>query len=117
MMGRLAGFQEQLFYTFSLEAHVPSDHLLRRVDGVLDLSFLRDAPAPFYSENGRPSIDPELMIGMLLIGMLLRHPLRAAVVRGSASQSRVSLVLPARAGRPGSGSHDVICLAQQRLTT
>lgn len=58
----------QLFYEFSLERQVPSDHLLRRIDQVLDLSWLRAELAPFYSAIGRPSIDPELMIRMLLVG-------------------------------------------------
>ena len=68
MMGRLDGFQEQLFYEFSLEGHVPPDHLLRRIDHVLDLSFLHRALAPFCARPGRPSIDPELIIRMLLVG-------------------------------------------------
>ena len=57
-----------LFFEFSLEQHVPSDHLLRRLDQVLDPSWLRAELAPFYSLTGRPSIDPELMIRMLLVG-------------------------------------------------
>jgi transposase len=67
MMGR----QEepaQLFYRFSVERHVPTDHLLRRIDAVLDLSAIRLALAPYYAHCGRPSIDPELMIRMLLVG-------------------------------------------------
>ncbi len=54
----------QLFYEFSLERHVPADHLLRRLDAALDLTWLRAELAPFYSAIGRPSIDPELMIRM-----------------------------------------------------
>ena len=67
MMGRQVE-RSQLFYEFSLERHVPSDHLLRRIDRALDLSWLRAELAPFYSSTGRPSIDPELMIRMLLVG-------------------------------------------------
>lgn len=67
MMGRQVE-AAQLFYEFSLDRHVPSDHLLRRIDQVLDLSWLRAELAPFYSSTGRPSIDPELMIRMLLVG-------------------------------------------------
>ncbi len=67
MMGRQVE-RAQLFYEFSLERHVPAEHLLRRIDRVLDLSWLRAELAPFYSAIGRPSIDPELMIRMLLVG-------------------------------------------------
>jgi transposase len=67
MMGRQQQ-PEQLFYTFQLERHIPSDHLLRRIDTILDLSAIRRAIQPYYSSIGRRSIDPELMIRMLLIG-------------------------------------------------
>jgi len=63
--------QEALFYSFSLEDHVPQSHLLRAVDRFVDLSGIREKLRPFYSETGRPSIDPELMIRMLLIGYCL----------------------------------------------
>jgi transposase len=68
MMGSQDGEQEELFYSFSLEDHVPKDHLLRGIDRFLDLSELRGQLAPFYSHTGRPSIDPVLMIRMLVIG-------------------------------------------------
>jgi transposase len=68
MMGQQAGAQEQLFYSFKLESHVPHDHLLRGIERVLDLSELRRHLAPFYSHTGRPSIDPELMVRMLIVG-------------------------------------------------
>lgn len=68
MMGSQGGEQEQLFYSFSLEDHVPKDHLLRGIDRFLDLSELRGQLAPFYSHTGRPSIDPVLMIRMLVVG-------------------------------------------------
>ena len=68
MMGERTVMQEALFYGFSLERHVPADHLLRSVDRFVDLSGLREQPRPFYSETGRPSIDPELIIRMLLVG-------------------------------------------------
>ena len=68
MMGQRAGAQDRLFYAFNLDAHVPADHLLRRIDRCLDLSDLRRHLAPFYSHTGRPSVDPELMIRMLIIG-------------------------------------------------
>lgn len=68
MMGRRQEFQATLFYEFNLEDHVPRDHLLRSVDRFVDLSDIRTHLAPFYSGIGRPSIDPELMIRILLIG-------------------------------------------------
>ncbi|MCP4737933.1 MAG: transposase, partial [Bosea sp.] len=57
-----------LFYEFSLERHVPADHWVRGIDRFIDLSEIRTHLRPFYSEIGRPSIDPELMIRMLLVG-------------------------------------------------
>jgi transposase len=68
MMGRHSWGQENLFYVFDLDKHVPPDHLLRGINQVLDLSDLRTHLEPYYSKIGRPSIDPELMIRMLLIG-------------------------------------------------
>src|SRR6201989_2871277 len=68
MMGERTVVQEALFYEFSLERHVPLDHLLRAIDRFVDLSGIRAHLRPFYSELGRPSIDPELMIRMLIIG-------------------------------------------------
>jgi transposase len=71
MMGSRQVEQGRLFYNFSLDAHVPADHLLRSIDRFVDLSELRRDLAPFYSSVGRPSVDPELMIRMLLIGYCL----------------------------------------------
>jgi len=68
MMGQQAATQAKLFYAFSLEEHVPKDHLLRGIDCFLDLSDLRQHLTAFYSHTGRPSIAPELMIRMLVIG-------------------------------------------------
>jgi len=68
MMGQRTGGQRKLFYSFNLDDHVPTDHLLRGIDRVLDLGELRDHLAPFYSHTGRPSIDPELMMRMLIVG-------------------------------------------------
>jgi transposase-like protein DUF772 len=70
MMG-MPGSPERLFYDFCLEDHVPYDHLLRQVDRFLDLDGARRELRPFYSPIGRPSVDPELMIRMLLIGYCL----------------------------------------------
>lgn len=63
--------QSALFYEFSIESHVPADHMLRSVDHFVDLSDIRKHLAPFYSSTGRPSVDPELMIRMLLIGYVM----------------------------------------------
>jgi len=68
MMGRLKSEQGQLFYQFNLEDAVPCDHLVRRIDAALDLTWLRSELASHYSLMGRPSIDPELMIRMLVVG-------------------------------------------------
>src|SRR5215510_14329262 len=68
MMGRSSRDQGQLFYSFNLEEAVPDDHLVRAIAGVLDLSWVRAELAPHYSHTGRPSIDPVLMIRMLVVG-------------------------------------------------
>jgi transposase len=67
-MGQQSGGQKQLFYSFNLDDHVPSDHLLRGINQFLDLGDLRQHLAPFYSHTGRPSIDPKLLIRMLIVG-------------------------------------------------
>ena len=68
MMGRLNHDQGQLFYSFSLEEAVPDDHLVREIAAVLDVTWVRAEQASYYSSTGRPSIVPELMIRMLIIG-------------------------------------------------
>jgi transposase len=68
MMGHQRVEQAALFYEFSLERHVPADHLLRSIDRFVDLDGLRLELSPFYSAIGRPSIALELMIRMLLVG-------------------------------------------------
>ena len=70
MTGRQGGDQSQLFYLFNLERRVPAFHLLRRINPVVTriLAGLREKLAPFYSDIGRPSIDPELMVRMLIVG-------------------------------------------------
>jgi transposase len=68
MMGRHSRDQGQLFYSFDLDAAVPRDHLVREIAAVLDLSWVYDELAPHYPSIGRPSIDPVLMIRMLIIG-------------------------------------------------
>src|SRR5262249_46715755 len=70
MMGRQTVDQSQLFYLFNLEEQIPADHLLRRLNPIVTrvLVDLREKLAPFYSDIGRPPIDPELMIRMLIVG-------------------------------------------------
>ena len=70
MMGWQTGDQRQLFYLFNLERRIPASHLLRRINPIVMqvLADLRERLAPFYSDIGRPSIDPELMIRMLIVG-------------------------------------------------
>ena len=68
MMGQRQLAQPALFYEFSLEDHVPQDHLLRSIDRFVDLDSVRAHLADFYSHTGRPSVDPELLIRMLLVG-------------------------------------------------
>ncbi len=71
MMGSNDKPQDELFYSFHLEDVVPENHLLRSIDRLLDFSDLREHLAAYYSHTGRPSVDPELMIRMLLIGYCL----------------------------------------------
>ncbi len=68
MMGRREDRQVQFLYAFDLDKVVPADHLVRQIDDVLDLSWVHKELAPYYSHTGRPSIDPVLMIRMLLVG-------------------------------------------------
>jgi transposase len=68
MMGRQNNEQNHLFYEFRLDEAVPDDHLVRKIDGVLDLSWVHAELAPHYPTLGRPSVDPVLMIRMLIIG-------------------------------------------------
>lgn len=67
-MGRLEEGAAKLFYEFSLEEMVPADHLLRKIDRFLNFDNLRAHLKPFYSHTGRPSVDPELMCRMLIVG-------------------------------------------------
>jgi len=68
MMGQLPAAQNELFYEFNLEQRIPSNHLLRKIDQFLDFDQIRTHLHSFYSHTGRPSIDPELMIRMLMVG-------------------------------------------------
>src|SRR6266404_3999353 len=70
MMGRREGGQGQFFYAFDLDKVVPPDHLVRQIDAMLELGWVHKEFAPYYSHTGRPSIDPVLMIRMLIVGYL-----------------------------------------------
>lgn len=93
MMGQQGGSQDRLFYSFNLDDHVPRNHLLRGIDRFFDLGELRTHLAPFYSHTGRPSIDPELMMRMLMRRLLLRYSLGAPSVRRGPFESGLSLFL------------------------
>src|SRR2546423_13415185 len=101
MMGPRQVDQAALFYEFSLERHVPAAHLLRSIDRFVDLSDVRSHLAPFYSSTGRPSIDPELLVRMLLVGYCYGIRSERRVWGGGYPQPpfpRVFLVAPARRG-------------------
>src|SRR3974377_2488684 len=68
MMGRRKGGQGEFFYAFDLHKVVPPDYLVRQIAAILDLSWVHKELAPYYSHTGRPSIDPVLMIRMLILG-------------------------------------------------
>jgi len=110
MMGERQSGQASLFYTFSLESHVPEDHLRRVIDKFADLGFVREHLKDYYSHTGRPSIDPELMIRMLLVGYcygnnvdeagvavswLLAHPANIIPVMGANSLARIQALVQA----------------------
>ena len=80
-MGRLNHDQEQLFYSFHLDESVPQDHSVRQIAAVLDLSWVHSELASFYPNIGRPSIDPALMIRMLLIGYVFAIRSERAICR------------------------------------
>ena len=90
MLGRKGRDQLELFITGSLEQLVPKDHVLARVDRVLDLGWLREEVAECYcADNGRPGIGPEVAVRLMLAGLLLaRHRARPQVAAGSAGQHR-----------------------------
>jgi transposase len=81
MMGRLNHDQEQFFYSFRLDETVPDDHPVREVAAVLDLSWVHSELAPYYPRLGRPSIDPMLMIRMLIIGYVFAMRSERALCR------------------------------------
>src|SRR6266576_3577760 len=108
MMGERRVKQEALFYEVSLERHVPEKHLLRSIDRFVELDGLRQELAPFYSEMGRPSIDPELLIRMLIVGYCFGIRSERRLWRGGAPQPGVSLVLWIGSRRRSARSFDLL---------
>src|SRR3954447_22002944 len=90
MMGHRQVEQFALLYEFSLERHVPTDHLLRSIDRFVELGELRRELAPFYCAIGRPSIDPELVIRMLIVGYCLASAPSGGLARTVTSISPVA---------------------------
>ena len=83
MMGHQAR-SESLFYYFRLEDHVPENHLLRLIDKHISFEFVREQLKNSYGEMGRPSIDPELLLRILLIGTCMGSPVSASWSRNYA---------------------------------
>jgi hypothetical protein len=97
MMGRHDRDQEQLFYSFCLDEAVPDDHLVRAIAAVLDLSWVHTALASYYPRIGRPSIDPVLMIRMLIVGYVFAiRSERASAVKAVGPQQDRRPALPGR---------------------
>ena len=101
MLGPPVGQQDRLFYDFCLEDVVPADHLLRKIDAVLELSWLRGELKAHYSDIGRPSICPELMIRMLLVGYCYSIRPERRLCQGGEAQLRVQVVVWPWPGGPG----------------
>ena len=100
-MGRWEDGQGQFFCSFDLDKVFPPDHLVRQIDGLLDLSWVHKELAPCYSHTGRPSIDPVLMIRMLIVGYVFAllprsHDLTFGEVRGGylASVRLIRVTIP-----------------------
>jgi len=91
MMGRREGGQGRFFYAFDLDKVVPADHLVRQIDAVLDLNWVHKELAPYYSHTGRPSIDPVLMIRMLIVGYVFASLGRTASPKDLSDRSDASV--------------------------
>jgi transposase len=91
MMGRQTTDQARLFYEFHLEDRIPPNHLLRRINVFVTkaLGDLHSELSCYYSHTGRPSVDPELMIRMLICRILLWHPLGTQTLRRNLFKSRL----------------------------
>src|SRR5262249_26032655 len=111
MMGRLNHDQEQLLYSFHLDEAVPHDHPVRKIAAVLDLSWVHSDLAPFYPKMGRASIDPELMIRMLIIGYVFAIRSERAICRDV--QVNLPPAWPGRS-RPGARLRSVVLHRNER---
>jgi hypothetical protein len=109
MMGRQRGDQASFFYEFRLDERISKDHLLRRIDVFVTpvLGEVREQLKSYYSEIGRPSVDPELMIRMLIVGYCYGLRSERRLAPGSRVASGVSMVLPARSRRQGPAPLDI----------
>ena len=105
----------QLFYDFDLERHVPAEHMLREIDHFLDMDGMREALRPFYSSLGRPSIDPELIIRMLVIGYVMGIRSERRLCDEVHLTPGLPLVLSSRPRRQGSGSLDLLSLSPRQI--
>src|SRR5204862_1696152 len=110
MMGRQRRDQGRLFYEFRLEDRIPENHLLRRMNVFVTVALadLHKELEPHYSDIGRPSIDPELMIRMLIVGYCYGIRSERKLYQEVELSSRVSLVLQARPGRRDPTPLDVL---------
>ena len=95
---------EALFYYFRLEDQVPETHLLRLIEKHISFAFVRERLKASYSDTGRPSIDPELLLRILLDRLFVRHHQRAQAGGGTAHAPGVALVHRSglRSGDPAS---------------
>jgi len=62
--------EQKMFYNFSLSSHIPKDHFLHKLEGVVDFSFIHNLAKPYYSSTGQPGVDPVVLLKMMLIGYL-----------------------------------------------
>src|SRR5215470_18048413 len=110
MMGRRSGDQASLFYEFRLDDRVPKNHLLRRINAFVmaALADVHEQLDPYYSEIGRPSVDPELMIRMLIIGYCYGLRSERKLTQEVELHLAYRVVLPARSRRQGSPPLDVL---------
>src|ERR1700693_482095 len=108
MMGPRQIDQAALFYEFSLERHVPATSLLRAIDRFVDLSDVWSHLAPFYSSTGRPSIDPELLVRMLLVGYCYGIRSERRLCEEVHLKPRLPLVQSARSRRRGAGPLELL---------
>ncbi len=112
MMGRREGNQGQLFYEFRLEDVVPEDHLARKIAAVLDLSWVHAELASQYSSIGRPSIDPELMIRMLIVGYVFAIRSERQICREVQVNLAYRWFCRVGVGRPDPGSLGLLARSQ-----